>query len=355
MLRILRSPLAILVLALLIGRQTVRTLFSSAAPPTSRPTANWSPSATWATSGSSRPSAASPGRHHARGARHQPGLQPRRPIDRLLAPTATAATTSSSSPSRAAGPPGSPSTRPTTSSPAGRPTASTSCSRRTRGIDFPPSYELYTVPVEGGQVAAITAAEGREASSPRRATRSPTSAGRAPGIARAIAARPTTTSGSATPTAPTTASHHIQRPGQLADVVRRRQVALLRQRAVTARRPTSSACPVTDGPASRRSSPSRSPSTRTTASAGPASAATAQWIVYECGADLWVVSTPGRHAAASWPSRSTPTTRPTPSSVETFTRGTPNSPCRADEKHIAFVVHGELFLMPSAPAARRRG
>ena len=44
----------------------------------------------------------------------------------------------------------------------------------------------------------------RKASSRRRAIASPTSAGPAPGIARAIAARPTTTSGSATPTAATT-------------------------------------------------------------------------------------------------------------------------------------------------------
>ena len=56
---------------------------------------------------------------------------------------------------------------------------------------------------------------------------------------------------------------------------------------------TPTGTPAADGAPSR----SRSPSTRTTASAAPASARNGDWIVYECGADLWVVS----HARTATP------------------------------------------------------
>ena len=71
-----------------------------------------------------------------------------------------------------------------------------------------------------------------------------------------------------------------------------------------------------------------------------------EWIVYECGADLWVVCTKDGIRRASSPSRSTPTTSPTPSSTVTFTNGATEFALSPDEKHVAFVVHGEIFLMP---------
>ena len=77
----------------------------------------------------------------------------------------------------------------------------------TRNVDLPGRVELYTVPVDGGAVKQVSAFEGRDGDLfARRGTGSPTCAGPGSGIARAIAARPTTTSGSATPTGRTIAS-----------------------------------------------------------------------------------------------------------------------------------------------------
>ncbi len=74
-----------------------------------------------------------------------------------------------------------------------------------------------------------------------------------------------------------------------------------------------------------------------------------QQIVYECGADLWVMeakegATPRRvvievHADD----------KANPDSTTTFTNRATQYALSYDEKHIAFVVHGELFLMPVGP------
>jgi tricorn protease len=70
-----------------------------------------------------------------------------------------------------------------------------------------------------------------------------------------------------------------------------------------------------------------------------------EWIVYECGADLWVVST------------KTSATRKLAIEVHaddkanterrvTYTSRASEFALSADEKHVAFVVHGQLFMMP---------
>ena len=80
------------------------------------------------------------------------------------------------------------------------------------------------------------------------------------------------------------------------------------------------------------------------ASAGPASAATAS------GSSTSAAPTCGSSARsgarrASWPSRSTPTTRPTPSSTVTFTQDATEFALSPDENAVVFAVHGELFLI----------
>jgi tricorn protease len=71
-----------------------------------------------------------------------------------------------------------------------------------------------------------------------------------------------------------------------------------------------------------------------------------EWIVYECGADLWVVSTkeggqPRKLAIEVNADDKTNTER-----TITFDKGVTEFAVAPDEKHIAFVLRGELFLMP---------
>jgi tricorn protease len=69
------------------------------------------------------------------------------------------------------------------------------------------------------------------------------------------------------------------------------------------------------------------------------------WIVYECGADLWVVPTAGgppRKLAIEVHADD----KTNPERTVTYTSGASEFALAANEKHIAFVVHGELFRMP---------
>jgi len=70
-----------------------------------------------------------------------------------------------------------------------------------------------------------------------------------------------------------------------------------------------------------------------------------QWIVYECGPDLWVVSTQGgepRKLAIEIHADDKVNTEKT----VTFTQGASEFALSYDEKHVAFAVHGEIFMMP---------
>jgi tricorn protease len=71
-----------------------------------------------------------------------------------------------------------------------------------------------------------------------------------------------------------------------------------------------------------------------------------EWIVYECGCDLYVVSTregssPRKLAIEVHADDKANTER-----TITFTRGVSEFAPSWDEKHVAFVVHGEIFLIP---------
>jgi tricorn protease len=77
-----------------------------------------------------------------------------------------------------------------------------------------------------------------------------------------------------------------------------------------------------------------------------------QVLVYECGADLWVVSTkegatPRKLAIEVHTDDKGNTER-----METFTNKASEFVVAPDEKHVAFAVHGELFLMPIGPKAK---
>jgi tricorn protease len=71
-----------------------------------------------------------------------------------------------------------------------------------------------------------------------------------------------------------------------------------------------------------------------------------EWIVYECGPDLWVISTkdgnPRRLAIEVHADDKTNTER-----TVTLTSGASEFAVSPDEKHVAFVVHGQIFLVPT--------
>jgi tricorn protease len=73
-----------------------------------------------------------------------------------------------------------------------------------------------------------------------------------------------------------------------------------------------------------------------------------EWIVYECGADVWVVSTregetPRKVAIEVHADDKANTER-----TVTFTSGASEFSLSRDEKYVAFVVHGEIFRMPNS-------
>ncbi len=78
-----------------------------------------------------------------------------------------------------------------------------------------------------------------------------------------------------------------------------------------------------------------------------------EWIVYECGADLWLVSTrsgtPRKLAIECHADDKTNTER-----LATFTTGATEFALSHDEKHVAFVVHGEIFLVPRSGGKAKR-
>lgn len=81
--------------------------------------------------------------------------------------------------------------------------------------------------------------------------------------------------------------------------------------------------------------------------------ANGDWLVYECGADLWVMSTrsgvPRRLAVEVHADDKT-----NPDRITTFTSGASEFAVSPDENHIAFVVHGEIFLMPRKGGKAKR-
>jgi tricorn protease len=77
-----------------------------------------------------------------------------------------------------------------------------------------------------------------------------------------------------------------------------------------------------------------------------------EWLVYECGADLWVHSL--RDRAGRKLSIEVNADKANPEKVTTFTSGATEFALSHDEKFIAFVIHGEIFLMPRAGGKARR-
>ncbi len=77
-----------------------------------------------------------------------------------------------------------------------------------------------------------------------------------------------------------------------------------------------------------------------------------EWLVYECGPDLYVHSL--RDQAGRKLHIEVHADKAAPEKVVTFTQNATEFSLSPDEKHIAFVVHGEIFLMPRIGGKARR-
>ncbi len=70
------------------------------------------------------------------------------------------------------------------------------------------------------------------------------------------------------------------------------------------------------------------------------------WIVYECGADLWMVSTKEGSAPRKLAIEADADDKVNPERPETYTSHATEFVVSPDEKHAVFAVHGKLFLTP---------
>ena len=77
-----------------------------------------------------------------------------------------------------------------------------------------------------------------------------------------------------------------------------------------------------------------------------------QWIVYECGADLWVVSTHSGAAPRKLAIEVNADDKSNPEQLKIFENGSVEFSLSADEKYMAFVVHGKLFRRKVGPDAK---
>jgi tricorn protease len=77
-----------------------------------------------------------------------------------------------------------------------------------------------------------------------------------------------------------------------------------------------------------------------------------EWIVYECGPDLWVTSTREGSQPRKLAIEVYADDKVNPDEIKVFTSGATEFSLTADEKHIAFAVHGKIFRMPVGPKGR---
>lgn len=76
------------------------------------------------------------------------------------------------------------------------------------------------------------------------------------------------------------------------------------------------------------------------------------WIVYECGADIWVVSTKTGSPPRKLAIEVNTDDKVNPERTVSYSRDATEYALSFDEKHLAYVVHGEIFLTTIPPAGK---
>ncbi len=76
------------------------------------------------------------------------------------------------------------------------------------------------------------------------------------------------------------------------------------------------------------------------------------YIVYECGADLWVVATKEGSTPRKMAIEAPTDDKVNPERIVQYTSGATSFALTADEKHIAFTVRGKIFMMPVGPTPK---
>jgi tricorn protease len=72
--------------------------------------------------------------------------------------------------------------------------------------------------------------------------------------------------------------------------------------------------------------------------------ATGEWVVYECGGDLWLAPTRGGPSPRRLAIEVHADEKSNAEEIRTFTSGASEYALSPDEKHVVFAVHGSLFL-----------
>jgi tricorn protease len=214
----------------------------------------------------------------------------------------------------------------------------------TRSVAFPPSYELFTVPVEGGRERRISAHEGKEGVfSPRGDLLAYV---RGPGswyrkgyrgssnddiwICKADGSdnkRITTFNGQDTS------------PMWSADGQALYYVSEYHGHSNIVRRPLNLSTPSSSKPIQVTKHTEESVRRARISRNG-------EWIVYECGPDLWVVSTREGAKPRKLAIEVNADDKSNPERVVTFTRGVTEFSMGPDERFLVFAIHGKLFRTP---------
>ncbi len=222
----------------------------------------------------------------------------------------------------------------------------------TRSMAFPPSYELFTVPAEGGRVRRITPAEGKEGTfSPKgdqlAYVRGPGSWYRkgyrgssnddiwVSNADGSNSKRLTTFDGqdhSPMWSADGTTIYYVSEHHGTANVVKLPLASL--------------------GDPTKAAKPAQVTSHADEAVRRARISKNGEWIVYECGGDLWVVGTNDEYKPRKVAIEVNADEKSNNERVTTFTRGATEFGLTADEKFAAFAVHGKLFRIAVGPNSR---